>query len=236
MKRTIAALSAVLVAAVAFAGPAAAGGSQRPAEPPLAVSIGEAGTTVPSESLFGQPRIVPGDRFSRHLDVTTTSSGTLTVQIVNLTAGAEPPSGSVDTAWERDLTLAWTTPDGTGGGTWHDLKSAGDQTIAVLPAAAGEVHRMTLGYDMPWEAVSGNGTHPQATFDVRLSMRGDDPTTPPTPSPPDKQIVGGFPLIGGTSPWLVAAGVGLLAVALVVAVVAVRRRTRPDDGGPLVVP
>lgn len=127
-----------------------------------------------TESFIGVPVSVPGDSASRTLQVRNAgpSAGVLTASIVD----AQARDLDLDTFYE-DLTISW---EG-GSARFADLVSDGDTEILEIPLAQGATTPVTIGYDFPVDATSGNaanGGSRQATFDVVLTLSGELPTTP----------------------------------------------------------
>lgn len=127
-----------------------------------------------TESFLGVPVSVPGDSASRTLQVRNAgpTAGVLTASIVD----AEARDIDIDSFYD-DLTISW---EG-GSASFAELVTAGDTEILEIPLAQGATTPVTIGYDFPVEATSGNsanGGPRQATFDVVLTISGELPTTP----------------------------------------------------------
>lgn len=237
---------------------------------------GHSYTGVTTESFLGAPVAVPGDSASRTLLVRNDGpmAGTLRASIVNVElldpdapdvhhepahrdpdgSGAptgDPYLGAGDQgSFYDDLLLHWST----GSASLAELDTSGTTQVLEIELAKGEEIPLTLAYELPLEATSGNGANVaprQASFDVLLEIGGDWPTEPgPDPSPtlevsdrpsvaPDPPAAadppagsGGREELGRTGAEvrllgaLAALGIGLGAAALVA------RRNRATDGPP----
>ena len=133
-----------------------------------------------TESFIGAPVAVPGDSASRTLQVRNAgpSAGVLTASIVDVEAG----DLEIDSFYD-DLTISWNG----GSATFADLVAAGDTEILEIPLAQGATTPVTIGYEFPADATSGNATDGgarEAAFNVVLSISGEVPTTPTTPTSP----------------------------------------------------
>src|SRR5699024_5257390 len=166
-----------------------------------------ASTTL--ENFFAGPVSVPEDTATRTLLVSNDgpSDATFRPTIVNvnplhpgaadvhhnsghqepddsgLYAGAGPQGNFYD-----DLHLNW---DG-GGASFTDLDANGQTSIAEIPLAQGEQVPITLTYDFPLEATSGNQANVDArlaSFEVLLELGGNLPTEVPTKPPVEEQDV-----------------------------------------------
>lgn len=157
-----------------------------------------ASTTL--ENFFADPVSVPGDSATRTLLVRNDgpSDATLRATIVNVSlldpgaadehhnSGHQGPddSGRYTGAGPQgnfydDLHLNW---DG-GGASFTRLYANGQTPIAEIPLAQGEQVPITLTYDFPLEATSGNKANVDprlASFQVLLELGGDLPTDAPT--------------------------------------------------------
>jgi hypothetical protein len=142
------------------------------------------------ESFVGTPVAVPGDSVQRTLHVRNDgpSDGTLTVTITHVEL-LDPDAG-LDDSFYDDVIVDW----GTGSGSLAAIDDAGDTSVLTRPLAMGETTEVTIGYDFPIDATSGNRSDVgdrQASFDVVFTLGGDIaepvPTTPPpvTPEPTD---------------------------------------------------
>lgn len=142
------------------------------------------------ESFVGTPVAVPGDSVQRTLHVRNDgpSDGTLTVTITRVEL-LDPDAG-LDDSFYDDVIVDW----GTGSGSLAAIDDAGDTSVLTRPLAMGETTEVTIGYDFPVDATSGNRSNVgdrEASFDVVFTLGGDDvtpePTTPPpaTPEPTD---------------------------------------------------
>lgn len=190
-----------------------------------------------TESFFGVPVTVPGDTASRTLLVRNDgpSDATLRATIIEvnlldpgapdvhhnpehvapddsgLYAGAGPQGHFYD-----DLHLRW---DG-GSASFSQLHANGRTQILQIPLAQGEQIPITLTYDFPLAATSGNEANVdprRASFEVLLELGGNLPaqTTPPTqpeetPSAPQPAAeASGLPETGADLTWP-ALGAGVL--------------------------
>ncbi|MFE2656517.1 hypothetical protein [Brevibacterium sp. NPDC059310] len=124
-----------------------------------------------TESFVGFPVTVPGDSTSRTIMVRNDgpTDGTLTVSIVDV----ELLTPTIDDDFYSDLLIDWQT----GRSSIRDLESAGTTRIIDMPLPQGETTPVTIGYDFPREATSGNKSNVgerQGRFDVLFQLGGDD--------------------------------------------------------------
>jgi hypothetical protein len=217
------ALAAGLAAPAALAAPAGAA-----TDPTDAISLSwdgaEYGAST-TESFLGLPVSVPGDTATRTLTVRNDGprQGVLTAEIVDVElldpAAADPHGDFYD-----DLTLAWETADGAGAASFTTLDADGGRQIGELPLGRGQTTEVTLTYEFPYDATSGNRANVavrQASFDVLLTIRGDDAAAPPAgPTRPS------LPTTGADVLWLGTAAVLAVAAGLAVRGRAGRRQVR----------
>lgn len=201
-----------------------------------------------SESFFGMPVAVPGDRAERTIkvknvgpeaailradirDVSLLLPGAPDVHH-NATHAAPDQSGSYEGAGDQgnfydDVSVVWNG----GQASFTELAAAGTTDIAEVAIERGETVTLTLAYDFPADSVSGNGANVaprEASFDVFFTMSGDtngpgpDPKAPDTGTPGKK---GGLANTGGTELGLLLGGAGLLVAAGGYLVVTRRKRT-----------
>lgn len=127
-----------------------------------------------TESFVGFPVTVPGDSTSRTLTVRNDgpSDGTLRVSIVNVDLLETP----IADEFYDDLRIDWNR----GSKSIRDLEAAGTTRIMEIPLGEGETTPVTIGYDFPVEATSGNRSNVgarQGSFDVLLELGGDEGET-----------------------------------------------------------
>lgn len=131
---------------------------------------GSAYSDTTTETFVGFPVTVPGDSTSRTLTVRNDgpTDGTLKVSIVNVDLlKADIPDEFYD-----DLRIDWKR----GSSSIKELAAAGTTRIMEIPLAKGETTPVTIGYDFPIEATSGNKSNVgsrQGSFDVLLELGGD---------------------------------------------------------------
>lgn len=202
----------VLAAAVAApAGAAMAAPGAGEAEGPEAISLSWDGSVYAAsttESFLGLPVSVPGDTAARTLTVRNDGprTGVLTAEIVNVelldpdaadvhhNADHEDPDGSGAPSGDPyagagdqgdfydDVTVGWETADGAGSASFSALDADGGRQIGEIPLDRGEATEVTISYEFPYDATSGNRANvpPRlASFDVVLTIRGDDAAAPP---------------------------------------------------------
>ncbi|MHA3685072.1 hypothetical protein ACXR2W_12550 [Leucobacter sp. HY1908] len=220
---------------------------------------GKTYTSTTTASFLGSPVTVPGDTAERTLYVRNSgpTAATFTADIVNVklrtpealdvhhnesheapdTSGLYTGAGAQGDFYD-DLTIGWIT----GKASMTSLDAAGTTQIMAGPIAVGEVVPITLSYDFPAAATSGNKANVDprlAEFDVRITLQGDEEgetppppekppvTTPPKVDPP-KEVPPELTRTGAeVPPWGIALGLtGLGAVALAVTAGARKRRAR----------
>ena len=199
-------LGAAAIAFTALAAPASAAPAPD-AKDVIALSWdGDEYTSVIGGSFVGVPVAVPGDSATRTLFVRNDgpSAGTLNASIVNVKIldpnapdtkdsgkGAEDQGNFYD-----DLRLAWNG----GSANFTTLASRPETEIYDVQVAKGQTVPITIDYRFPIEATSGNKANVsarEASFDVRLTISGDDdpdlpgtettaPPTDPTATPPSE--------------------------------------------------
>lgn len=132
---------------------------------------GSAYSDTTTESFVGFPVTVPGDSTSRTLTVRNDgpTGGTLRVSIVNVDLLETP----IADEFYDDLRITWNR----GSSSIRELDSAGTTQVMEIPLAKGATTPVTIGYDFPVEATSGNRSNVglrQGSFDVLLELGGDD--------------------------------------------------------------
>lgn len=218
---------------------------------------GNSYTSVVGESFVGVPVAVPGDSAKRTLMVRNDgpSAGTLRASIINVkildakapdlkdTNGMSSDQGN----FYDDLRLGWNG----GSASFTDLASRAETPFYEVSLAQGAVVPVTIDYQFPIEATSGNKanvSYREASFDVRLTISGetttstpsatpspiptpepsasDSPSTPPvaTPVQPKPPLANTGASIGGA----VALGLGLLGVGSLFAARARRKSTHTN--------
>lgn len=128
------------------------------------------------ESFVGTPVVVPGDQASRTLLVRNEgpSVGVLRASITNvelLSSG----SAAGDDDFYNDLTVHWNT----GQASMTELGANEATEVIERPLEEGETTELTIGYEFPLEATSGNRAEVgarSATFDVVLTLGGERPS------------------------------------------------------------
>lgn len=140
-----------------------------------------------TETFVGFPVTVPGDSTSRTLTVRNDgpTDGTLTVSIVDV----DLLTADIPDEFYDDLRIDWKR----GSSSIKDLAAAGTTRIMEIPLAKGETTPVTIGYDFPVEATSGNKSNVgarQGSFDVLLEL-GGDATDPDSGSGSDSGSDGG---------------------------------------------
>lgn len=158
-----------------------------------------------TESFVGTPVTVPGDRAARTLLVRNDgpTEGVLHAVITNVELidpdsedvhydpdhQAPDESGSYTGAGHQgdfyeDLTVSWST----GEASMTHLDASETTEILTTDLAPGEETEITIGYEFPVEATSGNTANVDprsASFDVHLTLGGEIPEGPePTPTEP----------------------------------------------------
>lgn len=197
-----------------------------------------------TESFVGTPVTVPGDRAARTLLVRNDgpTEGVLHAVITNVELldpdsedvhynpehEAPDESGRYAAAGDQgdfyqDLTLDWNT----GEASMAHLDASETTEVLTTDLAPGEETEITIGYEFPVEATSGNTANVDprsASFDVVLTLGGDIPEEPePTPSPhPDapsdppaaEQPRDSLPVTGANAIWLALAGAAAVLIGL----------------------
>jgi hypothetical protein len=227
------------------------------------VNLGWDGRTYTSatQSFVGTPVSVPGDIAGRTLTVVNDGpcGGTLRGWIVNVNlldpgapdvhhnsahvdpdgsgaATGDPYKGAGDQGnFYDDLTLRWRTASETDSADFTSLAATNRSQILEMPIARGGSTTITLVYEFPFNATSGNGANVaerRASFDAYLEIKGDD-CEPDVPPDEDEDSPGdGGPLAetGAAVGWL-----GLVSVLLILGGAATRgaarRRTAREDSG-----
>lgn len=203
--RVQAAASAVLAGAVlALAGTTPAAAATPMAGHDDAIQLSWDGShyaSTTTQSFVGAPVTVPGDSTQRTLSVRNAgpSAGTLVVSIVNVRI-ADPAAADHGNFYD-DLTLTWTG----GRASFSTLAHTGDRVVQRIPLERGAQTPVTIGYELPVEATSGNAANVsarRASFDVRLTLTGDtsspvDPGGPMSPQHPSSPAAPGAPSASG---------------------------------------
>lgn len=193
-----AALGAAAIVGTLLASPAAAAPTESPAGVISLSWNGTDFTSVIGGSFVGVPVSVPGDTATRTLTVRNDgpSDGVLKASIVNvkiLDPEATDAKGDEDQGnFYDDLRLNWNG----GGSNFTTLAQSTETDIQSIRLARGAVTPITIGYEFPVDATSGNKANVaprEASFDVRLTISGDtQPTLPGTiePTPPPTEGTG----------------------------------------------
>ncbi|MGO1849678.1 hypothetical protein [Microbacterium sp.] len=198
----------VMVCTAFTVGLAALTASPAAAAPDEAIGLswdGESFAAQTTESFLGMPVTVPGDRAERTLTVRNDgpSAGTFTATITDVEL-LETAGGTPDTFYD-DVTIEW--PDGSA--SLADLAADDETTIEELELARGEIATITIGYDFPAEATSGNSSEVgarSAAFDVTLALAGE---TPAADDGDGLAVTGGAPAL-----WLAIVGAALIPLGL----------------------
>jgi len=180
-------------------------------------------------SFVGVTVAVPGDRVERTAIVRNDgpSDAEVTVELVNLTT----LNPSLDQGFEQAIRLYWNVNGQINEQTWWSASLAqaatGVADSASFSLAQGASFPLTVGYRFPEETTVGHGashTSTNLSFDLRVTMTGEDATAPAGPNPgtpPNWAHTGGAG--GGTL--AAVAGLGLfLGLASLVAAKLTRRR------------
>lgn len=228
-------------------------------------------TGVTTQSFLGTPVAVPGDSASRTLLVRNDgpTTGVLRASIVNVelldpdasdvhhaATHTDPDGSDADVGdpyrgagdqgdFYEDLVLSWPT----GSASFAELDANGVTPFLEAELANGGEVPITLGYELPVDATSGNRANVaprQASFDVLLEIGGDLPTDQPAgsgqpvpPGPPtgvpdtpprDASSTGELGRTGAEV--RVLAGLAALAVGLGAAARAARRAAAHPAGSP----
>lgn len=179
-----------------------------------------------TETFVGLPVIVPGDQASRTLTVRNDGSAagvlTATIDDVELLEASEPDS------FYDDVMIEW---DG-GQASLAELDTNGETRIAETTLGEGETTTVTIGYDFPVEAESGNVSQSgerSGTFDVDLALEGQSPAAAGDPDgaeDPDPLPETGSSL----TLWVGAAAAVLISLGLLALRVGRLRGPRHVDG------
>lgn len=194
--------------------------------------------TSATESFVDTPVTVPGDMAGRTLTVINDGpcSGTLYGYIVNVVtldpdapdvhhnpahvdpdgsgaAVGDPYKGAGDQGnFYDDLMLRWETATETDGANFTTLNASDPVEILAMPIAKGGTTDITIVYEFPYDATSGNKANVAerlAAFDVYLEIKGDEcRVTPPLPD-----TGADMALLGLASVVMVAGGLGVRAAA-----------------------
>ena len=164
---------------------------------------------VTTENFLGTPVSIPGDTATRTLLVRNDgpTDGTLRASIVDVglldpdaldvhhqPAHLAPATGSYSGAGDQgnfydDLEIDWAH----GHGSMTQLAADEQTVILQVPLASGEQVPVTLTYELPEQATSGNRANVAerlASLDVLLELGGEFPT-PDTPNPPEPSTPAG---------------------------------------------
>ena len=215
-----------------------------------------------TESFVGVPVAVPGDRAVRTLRVTNhgTSGGTLRAWIVDVDlqpAGQQDERDGVPQgSFYDDLHLTWDTASARGGASFAALAAGNRTSIATIHLAQGAATDLTLAYELPLAATSGNRSNAgalSAAFAVDLEITGDaasgggDPTAgtgggavsgtgdgndgllADTSGAPGHSHTGSGALASTGAQVLDTAGIAVAALVTGALLVLVRRRRRERD-------
>ncbi|PYF99685.1 hypothetical protein SAMN05216184_106202, partial [Georgenia satyanarayanai] len=191
-------LSTVAVAALAVGLSAGAAHAGTPFDEAIHMSWdGTTYTGVTTESFLGTPVAVPGDSASRTVLVRNDgpATGTLRASIVNVDL-LDPAAPDVHHAggedlgsFYDDLVLRW--PGGSA--SFTELDANGVTPVLEVELAKGREVPLTVGYELPAEAVSGNRANVEpreASFDVLLEIGAELPPesgVDPAPVPTETQ-------------------------------------------------
>ena len=166
-----------------------------------------------TESFLGTPVAIPGDTATRTLLVRNDgpTAGTLRATIVNVDLldrdapdehhhpTHKAPEGEYAGAGDQgdfydDLEIDWragnvssTSSVVRGAASMNELADDVHTQILQIPLEPGEDVEITLGYELPIDATSGNRANVAerlASFDVLLELGGDLPATPTEEDPP----------------------------------------------------
>lgn len=177
-----------------------------------------------TESFFGAPVVVPGDHAERTLTVRNDgeTGGTLSAAITNVDL-LEAAAGR-DDAFYDEVTVTWNG----GSATLAELAASGETPIVETALGRGETAVITLAYDFPAEATSGNRSvvgDREAAFDVSLALGGDATAEPvpepetstPAPVGPVADDPDGLAVTGGAPAlWLALIGAVLVPAGLLI--------------------
>jgi len=189
---------------------------------------GDSQASSSTESFFGTPVLVPGDSGTRTLLVRNDgpTDGTLRASIVGVQLLDPDAPDMHQGSFYDDLQVGW----GSGQASMTQLAENGQTQILQVPLARGEQVPITIDYELPLAATSGNQANVAdrlASFDVLLQLGGDlparaeratgDPAAVTQPPPP------AMPETGADLRWP-ALGVAVLLALGGVLVFAARRR------------
>jgi hypothetical protein len=215
--------------------------------------------TSATQSFVGTPVSVPGDVAGRTLTVVNDGpcGGTLYGWIVNVNlldpgapdvhhnaahldpdrsgaARGDPYKGAGDQGrFYDDLSLRWRTATETDGASFTTLAANDRSQILETPIAKGGSTNITLVYEFPYNATSGNSSNVaerRASFDAYLEIKGDEcePVVPPVEDGDNPVTTGPLADTGAVAGWLGAASM-LLILGGVATRRAARHRTARDD-------
>lgn len=139
---------------------------------------------VATTSFLGAPVTVPGDRASRTLEVTNggPTAGLLEAWIVDVEL-----TGDLGSPFFDELTVDWRATPG-GHASVRELAAEGRTRVVRTELDPGESTLLTLGYELPAAATSGNRAVDGALgagFDVELRIAGLASDGPPDDGAPD---------------------------------------------------
>lgn len=139
---------------------------------------------VATTSFLGAPVTVPGDRASRTLEVTNggPTAGLLEAWIVDVEL-----TGDLGSPFFDELTVDWRATPG-GHASVRELAAEGRTRVVPTELDPGESTLLTLGYELPAAATSGNRAVDGAlgaSFDVELRIAGLASDGPPDDGAPD---------------------------------------------------
>ncbi len=158
----------------------------------------DSSTYATSEGTFvGSPVSVPGDRAERRALITNAgpSNATATVEIRNITT--TNATNTVNTGLEEIIHLFWDINGHQGDEVWQDARLAANADnvsyTVSFPVARGEQFPITVGFYFPIDATGGmnqGATSSTLSFDIRITLQGQTPTTT-TPNTPTHIPTGG---------------------------------------------
>lgn len=154
---------------------------------------------VATTSFLGAPVAVPGDRATRTLEVTNggPSAGLLEAWIVDVELAGDQGSQFFD-----ELRVDWLSTL-VGHASVRQLAAEGRTRVVRTELDPGESTLLTLGYELPLTAVSGNRAEDGAlgaSFDVELRISGLEAGGPPEDGNPDDDGSGEDPGDGPEDP------------------------------------
>ena len=162
---------------------------------------GESYTHGIAGSFVGTPVAVPGDSASRTLSVLNDgpSKGNVRVSIINVSLKS-PQSADVDAQgnpqgnFYDDVTITGTTQAKSVTSSLTELDQRKTTVLGEFPLDAGSTSDITVGYNFPRDATSGNKSNVEsrmAQFDVLIEISGEElptdvitPDVEPTPGAP----------------------------------------------------